>query len=35
MDDHIDRAKYLPDGDGWVLTLRRDIPSFYKSPEED
>ena len=35
MDDHIDRAKYQPDGDGWVLTLRRDIPSFYKSLEED
>ena len=35
MDDHIDRAKYLSDGDSWVLTLRRDIPSFYISPEED
>ena len=35
MDDHIDRAKYLPDGDSWVLTLRRDIPSFYISPEDD
>ncbi len=33
MGDHIDRAKYRPDDDGWVLTLRRDIPSFYKSPE--
>lgn len=29
MDDQIDRAKYQPDGDSWVLTLRRDIPSFY------
>jgi len=35
MDDHIDRAKYHSDGDDWVLTLRRDIPSFYISPEED
>jgi hypothetical protein len=35
MDDHIDRAKYQSDGDGWVLTLRRDIPSFYITPEED
>ena len=35
MDDHIDRAKYQPDGDSWVLTLRRDIPSFYISPEDD
>ena len=35
MDDHIDRAKYNPDGDSWVLTLRRDIPSFYISPEDD
>ena len=35
MDDHIDRAKYQSDGDDWVLTLRRDIPSFYISPEED
>ena len=35
MDDHIDRARYLSDGDSWVLTLRRDIPSFYISPEED
>ena len=35
MDDHIDRAKYQPDGDDWVLTLRRDIPSFYISTEED
>ncbi len=35
MDDHIDRAKYKSDGNDWVLTLRRDIPSFYISPEED
>ena len=35
MDDHIDRAKYQPDGDDWVLTLRRDIPSFYISHEKD
>ena len=35
MDDHIDRAKYQSDGDDWVLTLRRDIPSFYISHEED
>ena len=35
MDDHIDRAKYQSDGDDWVLTLRRDIPSFYISREED
>ena len=35
MDDHIDRAKYQADGDGWLLTLRRDIPSFYKSREKD
>ena len=35
MDDHIDRAKYQSDGDDWVLTLRRDIPSFYISTEED
>ena len=35
MDDHIDRAKYKSDGDDWVLTLRRDIPSFYISHEKD
>ena len=35
MDDHIDRARYLSDGDSWVLTLRRDIPSFYISTEDD
>ena len=35
MDDHIDRAKYRSDGDDWVLTLRRDIPSFYISHVED
>lgn len=35
MDDHIDRAKYQSDGDDWVLTLCRDIPSFYISREED
>ena len=34
-DDHIDRAKYRSDGDDWVLTLRRDIPSFYISHVED
>ncbi len=27
MGDHIDRVDYKPDGDdGWVLTIRRDIP---------
>jgi hypothetical protein len=35
MHDHIDRAKYRADGDGWLLTLRRDIPSFYKSFEKN
>ena len=35
MDDQIDRAKYQPDGDSWVLTLRRDIPSFYINHEDD
>ena len=35
MDDQIDRAKYKPDGDSWVLTLRRDIPSFYINHEDD
>jgi len=35
MDDQIDRAKYHPDGDNWVLTLRRDIPSFYINHGED
>ena len=35
MDDQIDRAKYQPDGDSWVLTLRRDIPSFYINHDDD
>ena len=35
MDDQVDRAKYQADGDSWVLTLRRDIPSFYINHEDD
>ena len=26
MYDHTDRVDYWPDGDEWVLTIRRDIP---------
>ena len=30
MGDHTDRVDYHPDGDnGWVLTIRRDIPPLF------
>jgi hypothetical protein len=29
MEDHTDYVTYRKDDDEWVLTLRRDYPSFY------
>ena len=30
MGDHTDRVDYRPDGDdGWILTIRRDIPPLF------
>jgi hypothetical protein len=29
MEDHTDNVSYRKDDDEWVLTLRRDYPSFY------
>ena len=29
MGDHTDHVDYYPNGNEWVLTIRRDVPSLF------